>query len=431
MMKLSKLFVFSLVIWCSVLVLTGTYLRGREENSMPDSDWLIMVQLMACLLAGFLGILLIAQNPQLGASAQLLLLFVFSAALSGIFAMSFKILFGYWVLLCGISLLTIGIIQQADSEKTLQLIEAAWFITLTVILFKDVTQSFLLGDIQTSGDEPARLGSAVTHSNQLGLYAVLCFWLSFRQNNPRMRFLLNVLRAAFILILLLTKSRTSMLGFIAGAIIFVLMQSGFKYRKGTHLQFVILFFAASIFFFLILSLVTNAPWAGELFTDFNRGQSATDIMSMTGRTAIWRFAFFKMHENPYSYLLGYGYNMSRFVINDGFNPLLFYVPHLHNAFIEVFFSMGSFGLIILLLLFFRSITWLFKPFELSEAFSSGFVIRAAVFAVIILLNSITECLVVKKVNPVMILFFFYIVALDRQHAILEQQADLPKAIPGL
>ena len=421
-MKISKLFIFSLFIWCSVLVLTGTYLRGREENSMPDSDWLIMVQLMVCLFAGFLGVLLITQNFQLGASSKILLLFIFAAALSATFAVSFTILFGYWVLLTGIILLTIGLVQQADSVETLEIIEGAWFVTLTLILFKDVSQSFLLGDVAVGGEE-ARLGSAVTHSNQLGLYAALCFWLSFRNTHPRLRPLMIFLRIAFIFILLFTKSRTSMLGLLAGLIIYVLMQSGFKYRKGAHLQFVIFFFAAGLFFFLVFSFVTEAPWAGTLFTDFNRGQSAKDIMSMTGRTAIWRYAFIKMHQNPYSYLLGYGYNMSRFVMNEGFNPLLFYVPHLHNAFIEVFFSMGSVGLLLLLMLFYRSVTWLFKPFVLAETFSQGFVMRASIFAVILLLNSITECLVVKKVNPVMVLFYFYIVALDRQNAILERQAE--------
>ena len=141
--RLTKL---SIVAWVLILVLVGTYFRVRPEDIVPEGDWLVIAQVSACFLGGVLGVLLIRKHARFGFGAITLVVYLVAVAISSVFSPYPNIVLGYWILLSGVSLLTIGLVQRARSIKSLRQIENAWLLTLTVLLFKDTIISVLLSE---------------------------------------------------------------------------------------------------------------------------------------------------------------------------------------------------------------------------------------------------------------------------------------------
>ncbi|MDL1958263.1 MAG: O-antigen ligase family protein [Deltaproteobacteria bacterium] len=406
----------SIGTWVGILILTGTYFRIRSGESAPEVDWLITAQISVCLIAAILGILMMRRHVDLGFGTKALLLYVVASLLSAVFSPYTKLVFGYWILLAGASLLTIGLVQQVKTQKALSQIENVWLLTISLLLLKDTATALLFPEIQEihhiSG--PFRLGMGITHANTMGFLAALAFWISFKKEELKHSFFLWLPRLLFLFIIALSGSRVSMVCFAFGGVIRLWFQQGIQ-RENLNLWVAIPCFVVAAVVFAILALSLELPGATTAFNIFNRGQDIDTIMSLTKRTEIWSYAFRKVFDEPASLFFGHGYGISRLVLNEGSGGPDFYISHLHNSFIEIFFSLGLFGIVTFLALVIYSIKWLTQFNQLHKDLSTEFTLRAVSIVSMILLNSFMEITLASKIDPVMLLYFFYLVALDRRH----------------
>lgn len=404
----------SIATWVGILILTGTYFRIHSVESAPEVDWLITAQVLTCLLGAFLGILLIRRYPYFGFGTKALLVYLIASLLSAVFSPYSKLVIGYWILLAGASLLTIGLVQQAQTQKALNQIENVWLLTISLLLLKDTATALLFPEMQeihyVSG--PFRLGMGITHANTMGFLVALAFWVSFKNDEVKHPLFLWLPRLLLLLIIGLSWSRVSMVCFVLGGVIRFWFQQRVQ-KESLNLRIAIPCFVMSAVVFAILALSFELPGATTAFNIFNRGQDIDTVASLTGRIEIWSYFFRKVFDEPISFLFGHGYGVSRLVLNEG-SGLDFYISHLHNSFIETLFSLGLLGVVTFLVLVIYSIKWLIRFHQLHQDFSPEFTLRAVSIVSMVLLNSFMESPLACKINPLVLLYFFYLVALDRR-----------------
>ena len=58
-------------IWMAIIVLTGTYIRVRESDVTPETDWLVLAQLITCGIGTLLGFTLIRRARSAGHAPRL------------------------------------------------------------------------------------------------------------------------------------------------------------------------------------------------------------------------------------------------------------------------------------------------------------------------------------------------------------------------
>jgi len=402
--------VFSLFFWLSIIFLVGTHLRSREGDLEPGIDWLVMVQIVFSIAAVCLAVLLIilSKNP-LGYGSKILIFYVIAAGLSALFSNYTFTVIGYWMLLLGISLLTIALVQRVKSEKALDMIENTWLILVTIMLLKDLITFYLIGNTSING-ETTRLGTGVTHSNAMSLQAVLAYILSLDGEKKRPKYIW-LLRFFFIFIIIGSRTRIAMLAFIFGNIIYAF----FKARKYQYLGIIILssFFVIVLLYFLGLSI--DISFIKNTFNSFNRNQDLETLMSLSRRTDIWDLAIYKIKHRPLeNHLFGSGYGVTRLVLNENSRTaLFFYAYHCHNVVLQHILAMGIFGVIPYIALVIYSLKWFITINNSREYFSERFQLHAIVIITIFFLISITEVPIGGKINPNVVLYLFYIISLDR------------------
>jgi O-antigen ligase len=405
--------IVSAAVWVGILVLTGTYFRVRSADAVPETDWLVTAQLLICCLGGVLGISLIKKQSSLGIGTKVLIGYVISAGLSAIFSPYPKIVVGYWILLAGASLLTIGLTESARTQKALNRIENIWLLIITLLLAKDTVIAIFFQDFSEiqEGSEPYRLGMGLTHANEMSLLATLAFWVSFKEEGGKRPLVLWITRAFFILVILLTRTRIAIIGFMTVVVVYHWFRYGFK---RLHLRIIIFCLFLSGICIGILALSFELNWATTAFRFFNRYQDVDTILSFTGRTEIWFYAIKKVFESPISLFFGHGYGISRLVINEEMGGPSFYASHTHNTLIEVILTMGLLGFIPFIIMIALSLRWLTRFRILRQEFSTAFTLRAISVMCIILVSFTTEAYLGMKIGPIGIIYLFYFLALDRR-----------------
>jgi O-antigen ligase len=163
-----------------------------------------------------------------------------------------------------------------------------------------------------------------------------------------------------------------------------------------------------------LALSLQWTWVTGPFDYLNRYQDLDEMMSLTGRSEIWLHALSRVVEGWIPLILGHGYGVSRFVINEGHQVPSFFASHAHNALIEVVLTTGILGLIPFVTMVAYSGRWLTRFRELGERYSHHFVLRAICTTLIIWVSSLTESHLGMKIGPIAMIYFFYVVALDRR-----------------
>ena len=153
----------------------------------------------------------------------------------------------------------------------------------------------------------------------------------------------------------------------------------------------------------------------------NRSEDAATIMSVTGRTEIWSHAVDRILEGEKSILVGHGYGVSKFVLNENNTTASFFAYHSHNTFLEVLLSTGVLGALPFLLLIGYGFRWVTRFSELRQTFSLGFMLRAVAVITAILSSTLTESDLASKIGPVTIVFLFYLLSLDRQTPFTEAE----------
>jgi O-antigen ligase len=381
------------------------------EDTLPTVDWLVIAQLSTCLLGGILGGLLMRKHFHFGFGTKALLVYLMAVVSSTVFSLDRNVSIGYWVLLAGTSLLTIGLVQRAQTQRALSQLENAWLLTLSLLLFKDMIIGLLFSETQQSDSEVFRLGMGVTHANAMGLLSVLGFWISFKKQEISHPILLWLLRLLFLLIIILSRSRTSMICLAMGGIVRALFQIVYQPRQSLSSLI-----AIPCCFMAALALSFELPGTATAVQFFTRGEDIHTIKSLTGRTEIWQYAIERVFDGPLSLslLFGHGYGVSRLILNEGGGAPAYFVHHAHNAFLESLLTTGLLGAIPFIVLVIYSITWLIRFQQLHREFSSGFALRAVSVVSIALISSIIEPYLSSKIGPVTVIYIFYLLALDQR-----------------
>jgi len=168
------------------------------------------------------------------------------------------------------------------------------------------------------------------------LVLLLCF-IAIKTNIMRWRAALIIAMGfAAVACLVLAQSRTSVAALV-GAIGAVLVLQ----RPRRLLIAGIIVFASS----LLLMLIDLNP--AELAALLARSGRTADVVTLTGRTAIWSFVWGEIEKAP---LLGYGYSSTRYLI-----PLLYKTfwgwtaAHAHNMWLQTWFVSGVVGVCLLFL----------------------------------------------------------------------------------
>lgn len=395
----------AVLLFVATIVLNGTYFRLRASDSVPDLDWLVIARLFAASAGILVGAVLMRRSARLGFGAKVLSVYALAACASAITSPYPVVVLGYCVLFVGAAVLVAGIISSATNVPQFEALETVWFVTVAVLLVKDTATSLLYPEMQTDGDV-ARLGMGVTHATTLSLHAALLFWMSFKCRWARYSVPLWLLRAVMLFVLLAARSRVSIAAFVLGGLLLAFLRTKNALVNRTLLLSAIGVLSTAV----LLSASLDHEWARTVRDYLQRGQVATDVGTFTGRTVVWQHVLTKSLESP---LLGHGYAVSRLTI--GVIPANGATPaHCHNELLEVFFNTGAFGLVPFLIALVYNGKWVVRHGRLGRVYSADSSRFAVCLFAMLLLSSVFEARLGGKLEPVTLLFFIYLLALDQE-----------------
>ncbi len=313
---------------------------------------------------------------------------------------------GYFVLLLGASVLVLALVYNAGNVSQLEKIEKLWFFTVSALVAKDTLTSLFFMEQPQSSEEVFRLGMGVTHANALSFFAGLLFWMSFTSKRKKYPLILWLLRVFLLYVIITAVSRVSIAAFAIGGLCYVLFQ-----KKDYLIRWVIVFSCIGVAVsFFALSLSFGQSWAQNSIDYLKRGQDVTDLSTFTGRTSIWRNAANQSLESP---IIGHGYGVSRLTMKSlpdtDFQP-----THCHNEILEVFFTTGILGIIPFMTMFAYGLIWIIRSSRLSRTYSTTLTLHAICVVAMLFVSSLFEARIGGKLLPTHVLFFFYLLILDRE-----------------
>lgn len=421
------LYKISIILWTIIIILTGTYFRVRPVAAVQEqrTDWLVASQIVVSNIAGLLGIILLMRYRRLRLAAKILIIYVIAAGLSAIFSNYQNIVIGYWIVLVGTSLITIGILQQPSSQKELSEIENVFIIIITLILIKDTAISLLLPELieEYGYGGPFRVGMGSTHPVSLSLLAAIAFWMSYKKVEGLKKILVWVIRIIFISIIVMARSRISIICFFVAGFTRYWCKSSLQDGKGLNFKIVFTSVSCGVICLWILAGSFEMPWATKSWLFLNRDEVET-ISYLTGRVLIWEYALKIVLNNPIALFFGYGYGISRFVLNEGCGAPPFFASHAHNTLIEILLSMGLVGVIPFMMIVTYGLSMIAQFRKLCQRYSSDFALRAVSVICIIFMSFITESILGGKIGPIAMIFIFYFLALDKNYDRSRAEKDL-------
>lgn len=275
-----------------------------------------------------------------------------------------------------------------------------------IVIF--IIGSFVLPDFfyrEMRGGEETRLGGWIMNPNELGMLASILGALSYlylieKKGLKKLFPLISIFSA--LTILLLTSSRSSLIGFllIIGVLI---LKSGSKKLK--------------IAMFALMAIV--APIAIKVII-FKDGGGVEEVMSMTGRLPFWKALLNEgIVKEPF-----FGYGFMRINYTEYFQGLNTYPGKMtHNTFMQVLMNLGFVGLFIALFQVFFTIKNYIK--EKTSDYSTFFI----ALIIPIMINSFTEFGIFGDANYG-ILFWQFLIFLflfeKREHLTTLEKAWLRK-----
>jgi O-antigen ligase len=188
------------------------------------------------------------------------------------------------------------------------------------------------------GGKVLRLAAPFGTPNSLGRAAALVLLLcvvAVHGNTLRWQSLwVLVMGFAALACLTLSQSRTAAVALVGAVTIMLIIE-----RPGR------LLFAAVLALCGVLLLMLVDLNLAELAAKISRSGKVADVVTLTGRTAIWTFIWGEIEKSP---IFGYGYSSTRYLL-----PLLYrtfwgWTPaHAHNMWLQTWFVAGLIGVSLL------------------------------------------------------------------------------------
>ncbi|WP_066759005.1 O-antigen ligase family protein [Crocinitomix algicola] len=237
------------------------------------------------------------------------------------------------------------------------------------ILVIFIVGSFALPEFfyrEMRGGEEIRLGGWIMNPNELGMLASLNGALAYvllekKTAKTQLYPILSIIAA--LVILVLTSSRSSLIGFLLIIGILVLQSENKKLKIS-----------------LIVLTVLAAPFAIKTII-FKDGGGVEEVLSMTGRLPFWTALLNEgIVKEPF-----FGYGFMRINYTEYFQGLNTYPGKMtHNTFMQILMNLGFVGLFIGLMQVFFTVKNYFK--NRSDSYASFFI---ALF-IPVMINSFTE-----------------------------------------
>ncbi|MHC4352886.1 MAG: O-antigen ligase family protein [Planctomycetota bacterium] len=309
----------------------------------------------------------------------------------------------------------IGLVYAADSPAQLERLERLWWVTISILIAKDVATFALLPGLHpVSESGGSRWGMGVTHANQISMFAGIAFWLSFSGQKSKKPAIVWLIRGFLFLVMIQAVSRVSLTAWLLAGFCYSF------YGSRNHIKrFVLVPASIALVAFFMLSLSVEAGWSNRIAHYATRGQDKKGLSSFTGRTRIWRHVARRVPRSP---LIGHGYGVSRLTMGPipgwDFRP-----SHCHNEFLEISFNTGLLGLVSFLGMLGYSSKWLRQHNMLQSVFSRDTALHAACVMTMLMLASMFEDRIGSKLSPIQPLFFLYLLALDRADDFSMQSAN--------
>jgi len=234
----------------------------------------------------------------------------------------------------------------------------------------------------THGGAEKRLGGYLMNPNELGMLAVVgmgaCL-TEFKYKTNKMLLALSFLIILYALIL--TESRSSMIGFMLIVLYFIAQSGNVKLKAAVYIGMI-----------LAVPIVVN--------TIFIKQGDLQEVLSMTGRLPFWKALL--TEGLPKEPLFGFGY--MRIAYTEAFQSAHTYAGKMtHNTFIQVLMNLGFVGFTIVLFQLFFTIKNAYKQTDQSlRYFFVGVFIP-------IMINSFTEFGVFGEANYGILFYQFLIV----------------------
>jgi len=292
-----------------------------------------------------------------------------------------------------LSLLVIVSISEYQNTHLVDLVQKSFLINfyliITILFFWLLIDPSMIYQLETQGR--TRLGGAVYSPNELGIICSISIWsayyLFFKKMLNKKVFLITVLLALSIIIL--TNSRTSMvIGF--ASVLYML------YKQNIMNKIIIVFMG----FVGILLLFTTFS-----INDLGYGNDPLEeLKTLNNRTYIYEVAFDGIVQNPW---FGTGYvEGTKEFLKENFTQDFWLPPHTHNGYIEIALSLGIPFFILFIFLALRLLFKSIKDIIFSENKQN---IAVAMQITIIMLTAITTVIIGNTINPIFILFLFYMI----------------------
>lgn len=238
-----------------------------------------------------------------------------------------------------------------------------------------ILAEFSLGNFRPYRREYRFVGTS--HPNTLAGYGVVCCLTStvFSRNQKGISWWSLLVFAIGFATLVLTRSRTSLAGFVFALVAFRFITLNPK----TRILMVSATVMVSAMVGMLLAVVPAKTW-GSLADTAAMGRTK-DVSSLTGRLPLWEELFEQISEKP---ILGHGYlafweadNVERLS-----SIFAWEIPHGHNMYIDVILDGGFIGLVLFVLVLLVTLAYTFKRYlatrDMGVAFVFGFVIFAMV-----------------------------------------------------
>lgn len=332
--------------------------RGLTETGL-DAQTLFKIMVWAgALLIGMMNFRHIKRALQLSNGLIWILLFALWALLSTVYsiipAYTFGGSFAFLALICFVAV----IVQKNGLEKlTIPLVYACGFLTLSAIILYFIIPGVVV--TPTEGGRVLRLSGLTGSPNNLGRVASFAlFFIYFavrsRQVSPwRLDIVLIALSA--VACLGLSWSRTSIIALVLSIGVIIV-------RKRILLS---IWGATALLATLLLLIMTDFNW-DNLVRLVSRQGSLHELITFTGRTDIWDFAWGEFLKQP---LIGYGYGSTKLLLPTGFRTYWGWTStSAHNMLLQTLVTTGVIGtFLVVVVLMLQARDFFKRPHDLADA----------------------------------------------------------------
>jgi O-antigen ligase len=388
----------------------GTFIRSADVES-KSLDIAILLQLALAGIASLYGLKLLHKYGTLGIGAKSYILFTLWSFVTALFSSQKVLVIGYSILLLGMTLIVAGLIAAARKPQDLWDFEKLWYIIMTISLTKDATLSIAVPSFNDAYTSSVwRLGNGIIHPIIICFEAGACFYMSMRKDPFFPKYLLYGLRIYLLVMVALTRARLCQIIFILqGASLFWLTFSRGRITNMRQGVVMILMVLGMTGYYAIVNEWEGTDAAVNLF---NRGQSAEQVASMSGRDNIHERAIARIVDENVQMVLGHGYGTSFFVLK-GNDKYGFHAVHCHNGFLEVLLNFGIVGFAIFLIYYLYCISWFLHTPTKQKVLGKAFTNRCIIFMLGVFIYSINEGALGMKATPISGLFIMLICYLDK------------------